>query len=113
MTKKIDRIADRLGARVIARLPEVGGGAFGAARLAQIIEQLQFRLVPGQGLRAGRPTEPKWVRHPKVPMSTATEKRLIRLAEQASTAKRKISPMQLAAQILEDVVAGLPDEPRR
>jgi hypothetical protein len=53
------------------------------------------------------------VRHPKVPMSPATERRLIRLAKQASTAKRKISPMQLAAQILEEVVAGLPDEADR
>lgn len=110
--KNIDIIADRLGARVIAELPEVGGGAFGAARLARIVEQLQFRLVPGQGRRAGRPTEPKWVRHPKVPMSAATEKRLIRLAKKASTAQRKISPMQLAAQILEDALSGLPDESR-
>jgi hypothetical protein len=47
--RKIDRIANLLGAKVVARLPEVGGGAFGAARLAQIIEQLRSRLVPGQG----------------------------------------------------------------
>jgi hypothetical protein len=37
---------------------------------------------------------------------------LIRLAEQASTQGRKVSPMQLAAQILEDALAGLPDEQR-
>jgi hypothetical protein len=113
MAKNIDIIAGRLGAEVIAQLPEVGGGAFGAARLAHIIEQLRSRLVPGQGRRAGRPTEPKWVRHPKVPMSAATERRLIRLAEKASTPQRKISPMQLAAQILEEALSGLPDEPRQ
>ena len=109
MAKNIDTIADRLGAKVIAQVPEVGGGAFGAARLARIVEQLRSRLVPGQGRRAGRPTEAKWVRRPKVPMSVATEQRLVRLAEEASTSGRKISPMQLAAQLLEDALAGLPD----
>jgi hypothetical protein len=111
--KNIDIIANRLGAKMVTQIPEVGGGAFGAARLARVFEQLRSRLVPGQGRRAGRPTEPKWVRHPKVPMSAATERRLIRLAEKASCAQRKISPMQLAAQILEDALAALPDEPRQ
>jgi hypothetical protein len=45
-------------------------------------------------------------------MSEATERRLIRLAAEASASGRKISPMQLAAQILEDALAGLPDEQR-
>src|SRR5262245_49980098 len=112
MAKNIDTVASRLGAKVIAQVPDVGGGAFGATRLARIVEQLRSRLVPGQGRRAGRPTEAKWVRHPKVPMSEATERRLTRLAQEASTSGRKISPMQLAAQILEDVLAGLPDEHR-
>lgn len=105
--KNINILAGGLGAKVIAQLPDIGGGAFGAARLARVVEQLRARLVPGQGRRAGRPTDPKWVRHPKVPMSAKTEKRLIRLAEKASTAERKISPMQLAAQILEEALAGL------
>jgi hypothetical protein len=110
MAKNIDVIAGRLGAKVVATVPDVGGGAFGAARLARVVEQLRGRLVPGQGRRAGRPTDAKWVRHPKVPMSAATHRRLARLAEQASTPGRKISPMQLAAQILEEALAGLPDE---
>src|SRR5215471_11202532 len=109
MAKNIDTIASRLGAKVIAQVPEVGGGAFGAARLTRIVEQLRSRLVPGQGRRAGRPTVAKWVRHPKVPMSKATERRLIGLARKASSAGRKISPMQLAAQILEDALSGLAD----
>ncbi len=110
MAKNIDTIASRLGAKVVVHVPQVGGGAFGAARLARIVAQLRSRLVPGQGRRAGRPTEAKWVRHPKVPMSEATQRRLVRLAEEASTSGRKISPMQLAAQILEEALAGLPDE---
>jgi hypothetical protein len=107
MAKNIRRIADRLGADVVGRVPDVWGGAFGAARLAAIVETLRRRLVPGQGRRAGRPTNPDWVRHPKVPMSEATERRLSRLAEQASGSGREVSPMQIAAQILEDALSGL------
>jgi hypothetical protein len=109
MAKNIEQIAELLGAKVVSRVPDVGGGAFGAARLAKIFEVLQARLVPGQGKRAGRPSDANWVRHPKVPMSQATEQRLNRLAEKASITGRKISPMQLAAQILEDALAGLLD----
>src|SRR5437870_2768637 len=112
MARNIDTIAGRLGAKVIAQVPDAGGGAFGADRLARIMEELRSRLVPGRGRRAGRPTDARWVRRPKVPMSAATERQLARLAEEASTAGRKISPMQLAAQILEDALTGLPGEER-
>src|SRR5437763_779023 len=105
MAKNVDTIASQLGAKVTAQLPEVGPGAFGAARLAAIVQQLQSRLVPSQGRRAGRPTNANWVSHPKVPMSQTTERRLARLAARASIKGRKISPMQLAAQILESAVA--------
>jgi hypothetical protein len=106
----VNKIAAALGAEVAGQVPDTGGGAFGAARLARIIEALQARLVPGQGRRAGRPTDADWVRHPKVPMSEATQRRLTRLAERASAAGRKVSPMQLAAQLLEEVLAGIPEE---
>lgn len=109
MARNVDGIAARLGAKVIAQVPDAGGGAFGAARLAQVVERLRARLVPAQGRRTGRPTDAGWVRHPKVPMSEATLQRLTRLAEQAGTAGRKISPMQLAAQVLEDALAALPE----
>jgi hypothetical protein len=110
MARNIKRIAERLGAEVIGQAPETGGGAFGAARLARSIESLQGRLKPGQGKRAGRPTDASWVRHPKIPLSEATRRRLLRLAERASTGGRKVSPMQIAAQILEDALAGVPDQ---
>jgi hypothetical protein len=110
MAKDIDRIAERLGAKVVGRVPDTGGGAFGAARLAKSIESVQARLVPGQGKRAGRPSDASWVRHPKVPMSDATRRRLLRLAERASIGGRKVSPMQIAAQILEDALAGVPEQ---
>ena len=41
MAKNIRRIAGRLGAKVGTRLPDVGGGAFGAARLAAIVETVR------------------------------------------------------------------------
>ena len=110
MATNVQALASRLGATVVGALPDVGGGAFGAARLAGIIAALQTRLEPSQGLRAGRPTDPTWVEHPKVPMSTATAQKLAHLADRASMSGRKISPMQLAAQLLEDVVAALPEE---
>ncbi len=109
MPETIEPIAARLGAEIIGQVPDTGGGTFGAARLGKSIENLRARLVPGQGKRAGRPSDASWVRHPKVPMSEATGRRLLRLAERASTAGRKVSPMQIAAQILEDALAGVPD----
>ena len=110
MAKDIEEIAAGLGAKIVARVPHTGGGAFGAARLARIVADLQARLRPGQGLRPGRPTDASWVRHPKVPMSEATRRRLTRLAEQSSAGGRKVSPMQVAARILEEALAGVPEQ---
>lgn len=110
MARDIQAIAARLGAKVVGQVPDTGGGAFGAARLAAAVQALQARLEPSQGIRTGRPTDPAWVEHPKVPMSEATAQKLARLAQKASEAGRKVSPMQMAAQLLEEVVAGLPDE---
>jgi len=109
MAKNIDRIAAGPGATVMGKLPHTGGGAFGAARLANIVATIQGRLEPGQGLRPGRPTDASWVRHPKVPMSDATRQRLSLLAERASAEGRKVSPMHIAAQILEDALRGIPE----
>jgi hypothetical protein len=107
MAKNIDKIAQQLGAEVITRVPQTGAGAFGAARLSHIVTALQSRLVPSPGRRTGRPSDANWVRHPKIPMSAKTAKRLAQLAARASTPGRKVSPMQLAAQILEDALGNL------
>jgi hypothetical protein len=110
MSKNARKIAELLGAKAVALVPKTGGGAFGTARLAAIVGELQGRLAPGRGKRPGRPTDASWVRHPKVPMSEATQRRLAQLAQHMSGEGRKVSPMQLAAQILEDAVARMPDE---
>jgi len=108
MTKKTKEIAKLLGAEVIADLPRVGGGAFGAARVARLVADLRNGLEPGRGRRPGRPTNPKWARHPKVPMTDQTLRKLRQLAERSSTSARKVSPMQVAARLLEAAVTDCP-----
>ena len=101
MAKNVNKIAEALGAKVVGEVPDTGGGAFGMSRLAGI---LRTRLEPGQGRRPGRPSDPLWVLQRKVPMSEETLERLTQLAESISTAERKVSPMQVAAQLLEDSI---------
>ena len=96
--KNVKRFASALDAKVVARLPKTGGGAFGHARSAALFNNLNSRLAPSRGKRPGRPTNANWVHRPKVPMSRVTEERLARLAALMSEGKRKVSPMQLAAQ---------------
>jgi hypothetical protein len=104
VAKNVRKVARKLGSRVIGKVPDTGGGAFGAARLAAA---LKSRLVPSVGDRPGRPSDPSWVNRPKVPMSDATIAQLDAIAKRLSTPDRRVSPMQLAAQLLEDSVATL------
>jgi hypothetical protein len=100
--KNHDRLAQLLGAKIVGRVPDVGGGAFGIARLAHFLHQ---RLTPSPGERPGRPTDPNWVVRPKVPMSQATAEKLAQIAKALSSPQRKVSPMQVAAQLVEEAVA--------
>lgn len=97
MSKRIKQIAKRLGGKVVARLPETGGGAFGAARLVALRE----RLRPQTGVRTGRPSDAQWSIRRNIPMSPETYAKLQAMAAQASDDQRKVSPMQIAAQLLE------------
>lgn len=101
MAENIRVLAGKLGAEIIGQVPDVGGGAFGAARLCQVLRQ---RLEPSSGRRPGRPTDPTWDRRPKVPMSSETEDKLSQLAQLASAPGRKVSPMQVAGHLLEETV---------
>ena len=51
--------------------------------------------------------------HPKIPMSKATEQRLIQLAERISDRNRKVSEMQLAASSWRTPSLGSRSEPER
>jgi hypothetical protein len=97
--------AQMLGAKIAGEVPDVGGGPFGMARLAHVLHQT---LTPAQGERPGRPTNPAWATRCKVPMSAATLEKLTRLAHDLSTPRRKVSPMQVAAQLLEEALGRLP-----
>jgi hypothetical protein len=109
MAKNIRRIAELLGADIVTEVPDVGGGVWGAARLAEIVQALQGRLEPGRGQRPGRPTDATWVHRAKIPMSEATARKIALLAERASHEGRKVSTMQMAAQLLEEAVASIAD----
>ena len=61
MAQNREKLAELLGAKIVGEIPDVGGGAFGMARLAQLLHQ---RLIPSQGERPGRPTDPNWVVRP-------------------------------------------------
>src|SRR6266446_8612496 len=91
-----------LGAEIVGEVPDVGGGPFGMARLARILHE---RLTPSQGERPGRPTDATWESRPKVPMSEATQRQLAEIAAKISTSERQVSPMQVAALLLEEAVA--------
>lgn len=104
MANHPDKIAQALGAKRRGKVPRTGGGAFGAARMAKVLAE---KLAPSSGKRPGRPTHAAWVRHPKVPMSDATHSQLLALAERISTPERRVSPMQVAAQLLEESVQRL------
>lgn len=103
MAENVERLAEKLGAQVKGRVPDYSAGTFGVAALA---EDLRDRLEPSSGKRPGRPTNPEWTRRPKVPMAPQTEARLHELADMLSDERRKVSPMQVAAEILEKATAS-------
>jgi hypothetical protein len=49
MAKNIKKIADGLGATVVGQVLDTGGGAFGAARLARLVEEARVL----EGIRRG------------------------------------------------------------
>lgn len=101
MARNREKLAHLLGAKIIGEVPDVGGGAFGMARMAYILHK---RLTPSQGDRPGRPTNPTWSVRPKVPMSVTTARKLARIAAAVSSSHRRVSAMQVAAQLLEEAV---------
>lgn len=103
MAKNIGTLAKKLGATVVSSVPDYSAGAFGMAALA---DTLRERLEPSVGKRPGRPCNPAWSKRPKVPMAPETEQRLQELAHLLSERERQVSPMQVAALILEQATAS-------
>lgn len=65
-------------------------------------QRLRTRLAPSRGERPGRPSDPSWILQRKLSMSQETLETLERLAEAFSTPERQVSPMQVAALLVED-----------
>jgi hypothetical protein len=103
MAKNIESLAKKLGATMVGTVPDYSAGAFGMAALA---ESLRGRLEPSAGKRPGRPSNPAWSKRPKVPMAPETEQRLKELASLLSAGERQVSPMQVAALLLEQATAS-------
>ena len=102
MAKGIDSIAKKLCATVVGTVPDYSAGAFGVAILAKTMRD---RLEPGRRKRRRRPSNRRWTKRSKVPMAVETEARLKRLARMLSDDDRQITPMQVAAQLLEETTA--------
>ncbi len=96
--QRIASIAKGMGGRVGEPIEGIVHGPVGAARLAAIMSE---RLRPSQGKGTGRPTDPSWSLSRKVPMREETLIQLRELAKSLSGEGRKVSPMQVAAQLLE------------
>ena len=110
MARNVTQIAQKLGAKIGEPVPDTGGGAFGMARLTAV---LAARLQPSQGKRPGRPSDPSWSQYAKVPVSEETMAHLAQIAESISTRDRRISPMQVAAQLLEESLNRISSKEKR
>ena len=69
--------------------------------LARLSKAMRNRLRPSQGTRPGRPSDPAWSQYGKIPMSKETSALLSDIAARVSADDRRISPMQVAAHMLE------------
>ena len=70
-------------------------------------QRLRSRFAPGQGERPGRPSDPTWTVQRKLSMNEETLVTLETVAESLSTDERRVSPMQVAALLVEDAVERL------
>ena len=77
-----------------------------ADRLDSFGNRLRRRLEPGKGERPGRPSDPTWTIQRKLSMNEETLALLEQAADAVSTNERRVSPMQIAALLIEDATAG-------
>lgn len=86
-----EEIARLMGARIVGKVPEIGGGAIGAAYHAHVYRQRMAEL------RAD------FARH-GYDLSEETVRTLAEMAAEASTPRRPVTPQQIAMQIIEKAV---------
>jgi hypothetical protein len=105
-----DEVAEALGASrsfPVSTRPTV---PFGILQLqAELSEQLRLP----SGAKAGRPSDPDWTIRRLVGFRPETWQALAEIAAQASTPRRRVSPGQVAARLIEDGIAQLRASPSR
>jgi len=95
----MDKIAEALGAERQGRVQSTSGH-FGAVQIAAEV-QARFRSPPG----GGRSTDPSWSEQRLVRLAPETLQRLEQLAETLSEAGVRVSPLQVAALLLESATS--------
>ena len=99
------KIARALGAEHRGKVTS-SGGYFGAMQLVAEI-QLRFRVPTG----GGRATDPGWIERRQVPLTKSTLRRLDQIAEQIRDRSGvQVSPLQIAALLLEQATAQVDDK---
>lgn len=78
--------------------------------MAEFGRRLRSRLAPGQGERPGRPSDPTWTVQRKLSMNENTLATLERIATSLSNNKRRVSPMHVAAMLVEEAAERLVSE---
>ncbi len=82
----------------------------GADQLDVLGDRLRQRLEPGRGERPGRPSDPSWTVQRKLSMNEQTLQILVLAADAVSTDERRVSPMQIAALLIEDATHDLAEQ---
>ncbi len=96
------RIGQSLGASLVVSLPNLPSSG--------PLDLMQLRAEVAQRLKSsgGRPTDPTWNVQRLVPFQEERWRQLEELAEQLSSAGRRVSPGQLAAMLIERVLNEIP-----
>lgn len=100
----LDRIAEALGADRVGPV-HASGGWFGASQLAAEV-QARFHTPPG----GGRATSPAWTERRLLPLAPATLRRLEHLSEALGVQGVQVTPLQVAALLLEQAVGNSDDD---
>ena len=79
----------------------------GTDQLKALGARLRQRLEPGRGERPGRPSDPSWTVQRKLSMNEQTLALLEQAADAVSNDERRVSPMQIAALLIEDATQGI------
>ncbi len=95
------RFASLLGASRVVSIPGLPSG--GPLDLLQLREDVARRLRSA----GGRPTDPAWDVQRLIPFRGEDWELLVRLADQVSTAERRVSAGQLASMLIDRILAAM------